>query len=165
VVTRMRAEAGAAGGAGGELGLDSQVFQEPTEDRWREAWEVTEALFRQIREEVQAHGKELLVCTVSNALQTAAPADREPYARQHGLDPFYPEERLVAAGRRDGYAVFNLARELQRYGEEKRVVLHGFSKKQYGEGITSGHWNETAHQAAGELLAREVCRQVGSRSL
>ncbi len=162
--TRVMSRAQAAQGNQGEAGVDVGVYREPRDATWKDAWEVTEALFRKIRDEVREKRSRLLVATVSNAVQTAAPADREAMVKRQQIEAFYPEDRVVRAGRRDGYAVFNLARALQKQAEEQKAVFHGFAGKRYGEGVSNGHWNSLGHRAAGELLAREICRQAGEET-
>jgi hypothetical protein len=64
-------------------------------------------------------------------------------------DLLYPDFRIRELGRRTGFPVLNLAPAFQTYAEEHGVFLHGFANTQPG----AGHWNETGHQLAGELIA------------
>jgi hypothetical protein len=63
--------------------------------------------------------------------------------------------RLKALGQREGFAVINLAPDLQTYAERNQVFLHGFGRE-----IGNGHWNERGHAVAGELLAQKLCEAV-----
>lgn len=49
-------------------------------------------------------------------------------------------------------AVF-LAEPFARYAQEHKVFLHGFPNTQ----MSGGHWNETGHALAAELIARHLC--------
>jgi hypothetical protein len=137
-----------------ELGADNMVYAEPADDLWRGAWRVTEALVSTMHGEVRARGARFLVVTLSNPIQAHPdPPARDAFARRLGVpDLFYPERRFQALGDREGFPVFNLAPELQAYAEARRVFLHGFAPD-----LGNGHWNETGHRVAGELLADKLC--------
>ena len=66
---------------------------------------------------------------------------------------FYPDQRIKAAGEREGFEVLNLAPALEEYAIRNKVFLHGA-----GDQIGRGHWNEIGHQLAGELIAAELCK-------
>jgi hypothetical protein len=138
-----------------ELGVDNVVYLEPNNPVWNDAWRVTEALLRQMRDEVKAGGATFIVVTLSNGPQVLPePATRENFKRNFGVtDLFYPDNRFKAAGERDGFPVITLAPELQGYAERNKVFLHGF-----GDNIGNGHWNPTGHRVAGELIAEKLCQ-------
>jgi len=54
-----------------EMGLDDNVYHEPTDPVWRDAWSVTEELITTMRDEVRAHGAQLLVVTLSSSIQVS----------------------------------------------------------------------------------------------
>ncbi|HEY9284546.1 MAG TPA: SGNH/GDSL hydrolase family protein [Pyrinomonadaceae bacterium] len=141
----------------GDIGVDNLVYREPVDETWAEAWRVTEALVVEMRDEVERRGARFVVATLSNGPQVLPDrAAREAFARRFGAtDLFYPDLRLRAAGERHGFAVFNLAPELQTYAEQRRLYLHGF-----GADIGNGHWNADGHRAAGELLAQKLCAEL-----
>lgn len=138
----------------GELGAANMIYVEPPDEVWRGAWRVTEALVSTINREVGERGARFLVVTLSNPIQAhPEAAAREAFARRLGVrDLFYPERRFRALGEREGFPVFNLAPELQAYAARHKVFLHGF-----GRDLGNGHWNETGHRVAGELLAGKLC--------
>ncbi|HVF67509.1 MAG TPA: SGNH/GDSL hydrolase family protein [Pyrinomonadaceae bacterium] len=145
-----RGDAGRAR-AGFEPGLSEQVYLEPTDPAWAEAWRVTEGLLLLARDEVRSHGARLLVATGSNGIQVYpdAPA-RERFARELGAeDLYYPDARIRALGEREGIDVLNLAPALRDYAGRERVFLHG------RDGF--GHWNALGHRLAGDLLAERLC--------
>jgi hypothetical protein len=137
-----------------EPGTANMIYTEPADELWRGAWSVTEALVSTMHREVTGRGARFVVVTLSNPIQAHPDsAARETFARRLGVtDLFYPERRFTALGRREGFAVFNLAPELQAYAERNRVFLHGFSPD-----LGNGHWNQTGHRLAGELLAQKLC--------
>jgi hypothetical protein len=52
-----------------ELGIDNLVYVEPRDSVWSEAWNVTENLIKEIRNEVTSHGSRFVVITLSNPPQ------------------------------------------------------------------------------------------------
>jgi hypothetical protein len=141
----------------GDVGIDNLVYREPTDATWQEAWQVTEALVVEMRDEAVRRGARFVAVTLSNGPQVLPdPAARAAFARRFGAtDLFYPDLRIRALGDRRGFTVFNLAPELQAYAEQRRLYLHGF-----GSDIGNGHWNADGHRAAGELLAQKLCAEL-----
>ncbi len=140
-----------------ELGAANVVYREPSDDTWRDAWAVTEKLVATMNAEVKGHGARFYVVTLSNGIQVYPEAQaRKAFAERLGVeDLFYPERRFRALGEREGFPVLNLAPELQRYAEERRLFLHGFGRE-----LGNGHWNADGHAAAGELIARWLCDET-----
>ena len=140
-----------------ELGTANMVYAEPSDEVWRGAWRVTEALVATMHREVSERGARFVVATLSNPIQAHPdPSAREAFARRLGVsDLFYPERRFKALGEREGFPVFNLAPDLQAYAERHKVFLHGFPPDP-----GNGHWNETGHRVAGHLLAEKLCQAV-----
>lgn len=139
-----------------EPGLDSEVYREPVSPKWEDAWRVTERLMVQMRDEVRARGAKFLVVTGSTGKQVNP--DSEPsrkFMDRLGVeDLFYPEKRIKSLGDREGFSVLNLAPLLQDYGRQRNVFLHSS-----GVALGIGHWNETGHQRAGELIALKLCER------
>jgi len=142
-----------AKGASTELGLDDNVYRTPVSAEWEDAWSVTEALLDSIGDEVRSRGKRFLVVTLTNSLQVRPdPAVRIEFRNRLGVpDLLYPDRRIAAAGKRDGYQVLTLATSFDAYARANRVFLHGFD----GGGV--GHWNEIGHELAGRAIAGAVC--------
>lgn len=153
-----RGQAAATWAGFDEAGLDSAVYKLPEDMTWREAWAVTEALIRSIRDETRAHQVPLVVATLSNSPQVHPDPDvRRAFALWLGVsDLFYPDERIKAFSEQEGVAMMTLAPRLQAYAEQHRVFLHGFPNS----GLGRGHWNEVGHRVAGQLLAERVCEEV-----
>lgn len=139
-----------------ELGTDNLVYSEPKDQTWKDAWQVTERLLQQMRDEVQAHNAKFIVATLSNGIQVAPSAQvRTDFMKRVGAtDLFYPDHRIKNIGTSYGFEVVNLAPDLQVYAERNNVFLHGF-----GSDLGSGHWNEKGHQIVGELLAKKMCEE------
>jgi hypothetical protein len=143
-----------------EVGIDNMIYREPDDQRWTDAWRVTEGLIALMREEVRSKGARFLVVTGSNAIQVhPSPASRQDFMRRLRIDDlFYPDRRVQSFCEREGIPVLNLAPSLQAYAEQHNIFLHGF-----GENIGNGHWNPSGHRLAGELIAQRLCEGIGGR--
>ncbi|HEV2176117.1 MAG TPA: SGNH/GDSL hydrolase family protein [Terriglobia bacterium] len=139
-----------------ELGLDDAIYRPPTDPKWQEAWQITEDLVVQMRNEVASHGAKFLVVTLSNGIQVDPdPAVREQYAKRLGVDNlFYPDFRVKALAEREGIPVLTLAPAFQQYAEQHHTYLHGF-RQDPGR----GHWNEEGHRLAGQMMAQKICSE------
>lgn len=151
----MTREAAQATHGTDEAGLDSWIYAAPNEPVREEAWIITEGLFALMSQEVEARGAHFLLATLSNGVQVHPdPAFREAFMQRIGVsDLFYPERRIAAAGRREGFAVVNLAPMFFEEARRSGVFLHGF-----GDRLGYGHWNQDGHREAGRRLAEQVRR-------
>ena len=151
------AAAVAAGGKLTEPGLDEQVFHEPREPKWQEAWDITDRLLIAAGEETKQHGARFVLAVLSTPGSVYPDAQmRVRYAERLGVKSlFYPEERLQRLGEQAGFEVLALAPQMQRRADEKHLFLHGFANTKAG----FGHWNEAGHALAAELIAAELCRK------
>jgi len=139
-----------------EPGLDSEIYRPPSTPDWDEAWRVTEALMTKMREQVKARGAKFLLVTGSAGIQVNPDeAIRQKFMESLGVGQlFYPDERLASWGRANGVDVLNLAAYLYDYAKRNRVFVQGTS-----DSAGRGHWNETGHQLAGDLITKEICRK------
>ena len=135
-----------------ELGVDNIVYREPSGDDWNSAWDITEGLIVQMRNEVTANHARFVVVTLSNGIQVYPEAwVRQSFMKRVGVnDLFYPDNRIKALAEREKIPVVTLAPQMQAYAEQKKVFLHGF-----GSNIGNGHWNQLGHRVAGEALAQK----------
>lgn len=146
-----------AAAASEELGIDNVVYREPADQVWLEAWAVTEALIRQMRDEVASHGARFVVVTLSNGIQVYPDANvRQIFLERVGAgDLFYPDNRIKGLCDREKIPVITLAPNLRDYADQHRVFLHGF-----GANVGNGHWNQLGHRVAAELITQKLCGGV-----
>jgi hypothetical protein len=139
-----------------EAGLDEQVFLEPKDGKWREAWDITERLVLAAERETEQHGARFLLVTISTPASVYPdPQMRARYEKSLGVRSlFYPEERLERLGRKNGFQVLALAPQMQKRADASHVYYHGFPNTRPG----FGHWNEAGHAAAADLIAERLCR-------
>ncbi len=138
-----------------EAGLDDDVFVEPKTPAWRDAWNVTELLLRQMDSDVRAAGSRLMLVTLTNGIQVNPdPEVRRRFAAARGItDIFYPDHRIAAVAARLSIESIMLAPSMQQMAERDKVYFHGFANTRLG----TGHWNEAGHRAAAELVAQRLC--------
>jgi len=140
----------------GEAGLDNQIFRDPPDQKWEEAWRLTERLILELKQTAASARAEFAVVIVSIGIQVHPDkAVREAFARRLGVEDLtYPERRLTQFGERTNTRVITLVPDLQRHAERNNVYLHGFTNTSLG----SGHWNEAGHAAAADIIGARLCR-------
>ncbi len=145
-----------------EPGTGEWIYRPPEDPVRRQAWRITECELAEMNRETRASGALFLAVTASNGIQVYPDAAaRRGFAASLGVqDLFYPERRIAALGERDGFAVLNLAPQLQRYADARHLFLHGFANTAQGV----GHWNIAGHRVAGRLIASRLCAMVEARS-
>lgn len=143
----------------GEAGLDNEVYKDPTEPTWQQAWRVIEDIITTMDSEVKQHGARFLLVTLSSGIQVYPdPQARARFMAQLGLhDLYYPENRLHQLAEHDGFPVLNLAPLFQQYADAHKTYLHGFAATHT---LGTGHWNVEGNRLAGELIAQKVCNNV-----
>jgi len=143
----------------GEAGLDDQIFRDPPEQKWEDAWRLTERLILELKQTAASARAEFAVVIVSIGIQVHPDkAVREAFAQQLGVEDLsYPERRLMRFGERTNTRVISLVPDLQRHAERSNVYLHGFTNTSLG----SGHWNEAGHAAAADIIGARLCRGGG----
>ena len=151
IQARKRAQGPSPSMRGGiELGLDASVYAPPSSAQWNEAWAVTEAILCKMHRQTTETRSRFLVVTLSDPAQVYPDAEAtRQLCGQLGVDDlFYPDRRVAAVGDESGFRVFNLATPLSRRAMQDGTYFHGFSNTNPG----SGHWNQSGHQAAAELI-------------
>lgn len=141
----------------GGMGLDPNLYREPTSQEWKDAWQITEDLIAQTHDEVQAKGAKFLLVTLSNSVQVDPdPAVRQKFIQELGVqDLFYSEHRLQHFADSKGISILPLAPAFQQYAEQHKAYLHG--------GRTADHMgllSDLGHQVAGQMMAQKVCSDI-----
>jgi hypothetical protein len=146
---------------GAEAGMAIDIYREPTDEVWQEAWNITEAVLLQMRDEIAQQGARLFVVVLTNGPQVH-PEDsvRQKLADWPGVqDPFYPDRRLARFGQSHDIPVLLLAPIFQEYASRHQVFLHGF-RQAFRDTLGTGHWNQRGHGLAGQTIARWLCPQI-----
>ena len=126
----------------------------PVSEDARDAYKVTEELIRRCHAEAAHHHAEFWLFTLDMPPQTdPEPERRAQFQRHVGLDDLFLADRIFANfAQREGILHGTLAPEMLAFAERNHVVLHGFSNTPRN----SGHWNETGHRIAGQLIAKQL---------
>ena len=135
--------------------LEYSIYAVPAEPEMEEAWRVTEGVLQLMRDEVRAHGAQFRIVTLANRPQVLPDmAKREELERKLGVNDLdYADRRIREFGAREGVAITSLAPSLSAYALEHHAYLNGFTAKNLG----MGHWNETGHRLAGEIIVKDLC--------
>jgi hypothetical protein len=143
---------------GAEPGLDDRVYRPPDGPAWTAAWQVTEALVRQMRTEVQSRGRRLAIVSLSNGIQVHPdPAARRHFAEKLDVaDLLYPDRRIERLARDENIPFLMLVPALREWAQTHGLCVHGFRNAV----PCGGHWNEYGHQVAGERIAAALCREL-----
>jgi hypothetical protein len=136
--------------------LEFLIYAPPTREDMRRAWSVTEGLFLAMRDEVESHGAEFRIVVLATRPQVIPDAaKRQELTRKLGVSNLdYADERIREFGARENIAVITLAPALFAYAETQHVYLNGFNNNNFG----AGHWNETGHRLAAQVMAAELCK-------
>jgi hypothetical protein len=137
------------------------LFTSPKDPAWENAWKITEALIRRLGDEVKATGARFSVMNLTLAEQVSPDkAALQALAERYGeKDLFYVDRRIGAVGRRYGFWVTPLAERMQKAAVDNHAYFHGFANRAMG----TGHWNESGHRMAGEILASDICASLSTR--
>ena len=139
------------------LDFDVNLYQQPKTKDWREAWEVTEELIKEINTDVKAKKANFLAVTISNPPQVYPNLQiRDRLKKLGGENLFYPDERIQNLGQKNGFTVLNLAKSMQEYADKNQIFLHGFENTRLGV----GHWNKEGHQLGGKLITEALCKKL-----
>jgi len=144
---------------GDEPGIQNAVYLQPNDPNWNEAWKVTEGLIALMRDEARKRNTRFVVATLSHGIQVYPDAGvRENFMNRYGIvDLFYPDHQFEKVCEGLGVPAIILGPRLQEYAEQNKIFLHGF-----GSDLGNGHWNESGHKIAGELIARDLCAKVAN---
>jgi len=135
--------------------LEYKIYAPPSDAVMQSAWKVTEGLFLLLRDEVRSRGAEFRIVTLATRPQVIPdrPKRLEIMRKLGVADLSYADARIREFGERQGIPVTNLAPALGEYAEAQQVYLNGFNGANFG----TGHWNETGHRLAAEVIATDLC--------
>ncbi len=136
---------------GEEPGLSLEAFCEPPRGEWELAWRITDRVLALMADEVRTRGARFVVAIANSGVEVAPEEIQAKIQTRWELaDWLYPERRLAALGEQHDFQVIGLTQAMRDYARQQKTYLHGFANTLPG----TGHWNETGHRVAGELLAK-----------
>jgi len=135
----------------------NQIYN-PIEEKWRDAWFITESIIKLMNKEVKERNSKFLVVTLSNPAQVHPdPSFRRTFIKKiNNNDLFYPDKRIKKLGKKEDFLVVNLAKQMSDYAEENKIFLHGFNNSVMGE----GHWNIEGHKIASQIISKKMCESL-----
>jgi hypothetical protein len=144
-----------------ETGVFTDIYREPTDEVWKEAWGVTEALLLKMRDEIAQNGAQFYVVVITNDIQVHPnPSERAKFASSPEVDDlFYPDHRIESFCQSHGIPVLLLGPYFQKYAVKHKVFLHGFVHA-FRNTLGRGHWNQNGHRLAGQTIAKWLCPQM-----
>lgn len=128
------------------------TYVAPQEPEWELAWQLTERLILELRDDVRDQGAEFGIVVLSTCLQAYPDRQiRQRFLSEQKIDDlFYTNDRIVALARREAIRVLDVGRAVQDCADRSQVRLHGFSNTPDG----LGHYNAAGHRlVAGQLAA------------
>ncbi|QHV00617.1 SGNH/GDSL hydrolase family protein [Synechocystis sp. CACIAM 05] len=139
------------------LDFDVNLYREPTDPAWEQAWAATESLVMATSQLSREDNADFLAVVISNPPQVYPDRQVREKLKQLGAENlFYPDQRLTALGQQEDFAVLTLAKTMQQKADAEQIYWHGFENTIPGV----GHWNVQGHQLAGELIGDRLCQMV-----
>lgn len=134
----------------GELGLNPQVYNKPINEKWEEAWQITERLLVEINRECESHEAQFGIVSLSNAIQCDPRKKvRDDFLEEtQGTILFYPETRIQKLCESEEIPLVMLAPRFLEVAQKDGTYFHGFENTKLG----TGHWNEEGHRLAAEII-------------
>jgi hypothetical protein len=144
-----------------EPGLNDLIYRPPINPTWTDAWDVSEAEIRMVRDAAARHHAAFLLAAINTGIQVYPnPLARERYLESNGgTSLFYPDMRLKSFGEREGIPVLSLAPAMQSAADTYHVFFHGFPNTRPG----TGHWNERGHCFGGSMIAEAIIAMLSGR--
>ena len=141
-----------------EQGQEHSIYRPPEDERWKQAWEITEALIVQLNMEVSAANATLVVVTLTDGMQVhPEQATYDDFCQKiQTKDLRYADNRISELCRTHSIPVLNLANSMRVQAVSDHVYFHGFKNTELG----TGHWNVAGHHVAGKRIA-EYLQQRG----
>jgi hypothetical protein len=139
----------------------TEIYHEPKDETWKEAWRITEAVLLRMRDEVVQRGAQFYVVVATSSTQVHPdPTVRNGLANYPGVaDVFYPDHWVEKVCRSHDIPVLLLGPPFQAHVMKNPVYLHGF-RTTFRDTLGSGHWNPDGHRLAGETIARWLGPQI-----
>ena len=139
------------------LPLDLQIYAEHPDSLWVRAWDLTERLLIETREEARRAGADFLLVSISNGVQESAEARRNRpnwngWVGRSGISMDWPETRLEKFSRQHGIEYLPLLPAFRAEAERTGRPLHI---------AWTGHWNSAGHALAARVIGARIEQHLG----
>jgi lysophospholipase L1-like esterase len=137
------------------------TFLPPTIPPMVEAWQVTEALLVEVRNEVRNHHVPLLLMLTPTIHQIHPdPQEHEAYRAQYQIASLeYADDRVEQFARAQGIPTLRLSQPLLAEARRTGAYVTGFANTAPNE----GHFNERGHAVIARELVRAICAMASVR--
>ena len=133
------------------------VYIPPTEQAWKDAWDITEHVLLEFKKEVEEDKAEFLVVLLTDYVQIL-PEPKKVLEKIHGIilpENFsvdYPNMRLERFCKEQKIDCINLLPIFRKYTYEHNL------KEPYFSFNNDGHWNCLGHKTAGDILYNYILK-------
>ena len=143
-----------------EPGMDYQVFAPPINEKWIDAWWVTEQLILKMYEEVTERGVLFDSFMIPSGIQVDFDDEKRfKMATSLGVEELsYPERRIDYFAKTNEIPFLPLLEPFLEYSKDTKEYLFGFKNASLGE----GHLNEKGHNLAGNIISKRICKKLKS---
>jgi hypothetical protein len=143
------------------MGMYIDMYREPQDEVWKEAWRVTEADLLKMRDEcAQNHAQFDVVVLPSDIQVNPDVSERQKLTSYPRVeDIFYPDHRVEKFCRSHDISVLLLGPPFQEYATRRHVFFYGFQSL-FRNTLGTGHWNRDGHRMAGETIAQWLCPRL-----
>ncbi len=145
-IKTWRAQAGAL--------IRHEVFLDPPDAEWEEAWQNTERELLRLKGMVEEDGARLIVVIVPSILEFDGEAGvkiatplLQAVRGERALDMLYPNRRINALLRTYGFTAFDLLPPMRSYSEEHSLAYPYFSFS------CNSHWSALGHRVAADAVS------------
>ena len=148
------AKSNAKDSAPSTVAIDLLRSYNPDRPELREAWAITEAFFKTMKENCEQHGAEFWVVPADQAMQVdPSLRARTEFEKRMGIDTLdASDERVQRFGEVNGIGVFAPAHILGEYAVTHGTYVHGLDAPMQ----RSHHWNKVGQEVVGEAIAHEL---------
>ena len=139
-----------------KLTLVSSSLYNPTNQLWKNAWNVTEKIIIMIDKEVKKRNKDFILVSLSNPIQVNPDLDKYLNFKEKNkiFNIFYPETRLKKLSKKNSFDYISLSKKMRKKALKENIYFHGFNNTKLG----TGHWNIQGHSTASKIIASEICK-------
>lgn len=143
---------------------DSLVFSTPEPGSpIDQSWRIFEAILRDLKREAQRHNAEVWVVPISPPeLESPDTEVTTSYLKAaHAESASYFDNEIAQLAQKNGIPAIVLSQSLAKYAKATHTYLHGFFNTPPG----TGHWNETGHERAAEIIAADLVRSSSALNI
>lgn len=127
-----------------------EVYHEPTEPVWQQAWKITEKLLQKVRNEASQHGRQFLLVVIPERIQVSetdwqALLQQYPKMAERQWELLYPQRRLLGWASEQGLETLDLTPTFRAAASAEPLY-----------NVEDPHLNPAGHRVAAKALAERL---------